>query len=29
MPAIIEGFSEVFEILKGLFSGVKSAIQIV
>lgn len=28
MPAIIEGFSEVFEILKGLFSGVKSAIQI-
>ncbi|MDP2887350.1 MAG: hypothetical protein Q8P34_00090, partial [Bacteroidota bacterium] len=28
MPAIIEGFSEVFEILKGLASGVKTAIQI-
>lgn len=28
MPAIIEGFSEVFEILKGLTSGVKTAIQI-
>ncbi|MDD2303433.1 MAG: hypothetical protein PHP53_01955 [Prolixibacteraceae bacterium] len=28
MPAIVEGFKEVFGILKDLFSGVKSAIQI-
>jgi len=28
MPALIEGFSEVFGILKDLFTGVKSAIQI-
>ncbi len=28
MPAIIEGFSEVFEILKALASGVKSAIEL-
>ena len=28
MPAIVEGFSEVFGILKDLFSGVKTAMQI-
>lgn len=28
MPAIIEGFSEVYEILKGLFFGVKSTLQV-
>lgn len=28
MPAIVEGFSEVLDIMKGLFSGLKSAVQI-
>lgn len=28
MPAITEGFSEVLDILKGLFSGLKTAVQI-